>query len=389
MHRKPVQDYSNGQSLYYLVRPAAGGMRSHLQVLLDHFGRRYPVHLAAPPGCGLQDHANRHGGTYMNLSLAAGIDPAGDIIAFRRLLAELKERRPVLLHIHGIRAALPALPAAALAGIPVVLTLHSFPAHPGAAFFPVVARMAARSGAVRFITVSCALAGEAARWGIDPGQVNVIYNGIDPAPFERAARVLSFTSERKGGREEEGSLLVGTVARMAPQKGLPHLLKAAALLAPQFPRMRFLLAGDGPDRPALRQLSRRLGLASRIAFPGYCDDLPRCLAAVDIFVLPSLAEGLSIMLVEAMAAGCAVVASAVGGVPEVITGGVDGLLVAPGDPGALAAAVTALARDPARRRAMGRAAAAKVRRCFTVERMLCQTGEVYERIMERAQADAY
>ena len=125
-------------------------------------------------------------------------------------------------------------------------------------------------------------------------------------------------------------------ARFAPQKGLTYFLQAAAALAPLFPRMRFLMIGDGPGRPVLEKLARQLDLSGRLSFCGYCTDLPRRLAGIDIFVLPSLTEGFSLTVLEAAAAGCAVVASRVGGLPEVITGGVHGLLVPPADAVALA-----------------------------------------------------
>jgi len=356
--------------ILYLVRPSSGGIREHLRLLLDHFGQKYPVKVAGPRG----------GNEWLPvqpdqfLTLSGGFTPGSDVYAWWQCYRLLRALQPSLLHIHGFKAALVGCPAAGLARVPVLVTVHNFPAHrAGAVLLPALSRLNGVSK-IRFIAVSQALAKELSAWGIPAANVTVIHNGIDAAPFGQAGRQRRYAAG-------DSEIVVGTVARMAPQKGLSHLLQAAALLARRFPRLRFILAGDGPELNSLKELAITLGLSKRVSFPGYCRDLPALLAQIDIFVLPSLTEGLAITLLEAQASGCAAVASRVGGVPEVIEHRRTGLLVPPASPRALAEAVAALIENPALRRSMALAGRERVKKHFTVEQMLNQTGLLYEEML--------
>jgi len=132
------------------------------------------------------------------------------------------------------------------------------------------------------------------------------------------------------------------------------MLAALPEVAAAFPAVRYLLVGDGPHRPALEEQVRALGLDGRVLFAGARDDVARMLAAADLFVLPSLTEALPTVLAEAMAAGRPIVATTVGGIPEMVRHGEAALLVPPADPGALAAAVCRLLANPRQAAAMGR-----------------------------------
>jgi glycosyltransferase involved in cell wall biosynthesis len=346
-------------------------MRGHIQTLLNHFSHSYRVYLAAP------NHGewSLPGRDVYRLPLETGFSPAKDLDAGWRFYRLLRKIRPALLHIHGFKAFLIGSHAAALARVPVLVTVHNYPAHRGGeTLLPPFSRLAGTAGAY-YIAVSHALSRELAGWGIAPGRIRVIHNGIDPAPFEQAGIY------RRRAVSGEAPLVVGTVARMAPQKGLQYLVYAAASLAGRYPRMRFVIAGDGPEQPALQELTRRMGLGGRISFPGFIRNIPAMLSQIDIFVLPSLAEGLAITLLEALAAGCAVVASRVGGVPEVIEHGTTGLLVPPASSGALAGAVAALAENPFLRRNVSLAGRKRVLEQFTIDKMLMQTGSVYESLI--------
>lgn len=365
--------YTVKKKIFYLTRPAAGGMRRHLQLLLGRFSRDHTIYLGSPerewPGWAGPGTAGAH----FQLPLSGGLNPAGDLLTFHRLHILLRRLGPALLHIHGFKAALPGLAAARWAGVPVLVTIHNSPAHRAAPCLPAAAR-ALGAGKARYIAVSGTLAGELVALGIPRQQISVIHNGIDPAPFERAA------AERPPRHRAEGETIVGTAARFAPQKGLTYFLQAAAALAPLFPEMRFLVIGDGPGRLALERQALQLGLSGRLSFCGHCSDVARRLADIDIFVLPSLTEGSPLALLEAAAAGCAVVASDVGGLPEVITGGVHGLLVPPADAAALARAIAALARDPARARRLARACRERIAGRFTLEKMLSRTAALYDQL---------
>jgi glycosyltransferase involved in cell wall biosynthesis len=161
-----------------------------------------------------------------------------------------------------------------------------------------------------------------------------------------------------------------TPARLHQQKGHAYLLTAAALV----PDATFVLAGDGPLRAELEQRARELGVAGRCLFLGERADVPDLLAAADLFLLPSLWEGLPLSVLEAMAAGRPVVATAIGGTDEAVTDGVTGLLVPPRDPAAIAAAIARLRDDPGLAERLAAAGRARVEREFssraTAERVM-------------------
>ena len=354
-------------------------MRRHLQQLLCYFSRDYTLYLGGPPGCETIKPAAIPAGFFYELPLGKGISPAGDLLTFRRLYRLLCAIRPIFLHLHGYKAALPGLPAARLARVPALVTVHNYPAHRGAFCFPAAGGLVGAKKD-RYIAVSRSLAAKLAARGIPPDQISVIYNGIDPRPYEAAA---ARCRRRRGGR-----IVVGTAARFAPQKGLSYLIEAAAVLAPLFPQLHFLIIGDGPGRPGLERLVRQLGLQKRVSFCGYRTDLPRRLAAIDIFVLPSLTEGFSLTLLEAAAAGCALIATQVGGAAELITGGVHGLLVPPADVTALARAIASLVRDPALVRRLAGACRERVRTRFTLKQTLARTAALYSELAAEAQRRA-
>lgn len=188
-------------------------------------------------------------------------------------------------------------------------------------------------------------------------RVEVVVHGIDVEGVQRQR------AHRAGVRRElgvgDGDVLVGTVANLRRSKGYPDLLEAALALSGETGlRLAFVAVGQGPLEARLRERCRTLGLdQSSFRFLGYREDAVRVAAGFDLFVLASIHEGLPIAMLEAMALGVPVVATRVGGIPEVVTDGVEGLLVPPARPDLLAEAIRTLAADAGRRAAMGAAAA--------------------------------
>jgi glycosyltransferase involved in cell wall biosynthesis len=170
-----------------------------------------------------------------------------------------------------------------------------------------------------------------------------------------AARRAERPDARRGLGAGPDDVVIVTVANFREKKDYPTLLAAAALLDDE-PQIRFVAIGQGPLEGALREEHRRLDLGGRFRFLGHHPDPPAVLAGADIFVLTSRHEGLPIALLEAMALGVPPVATRVGGIPTVVTSGHDGILLAPGDPSAVAAALRRLAHDPDDRTALGEAA---------------------------------
>lgn len=191
------------------------------------------------------------------------------------------------------------------------------------------------------VTVSDDLRRTLAGMGIT-NNVEVIYNGIDPERFRVA--------DGQGLRRELGvapdEYLIGTAVVLTPQKGIEFLLRAIPAVLREIPRAKFMIAGDGYKKAELQAAANALGVGDRLAFLGYRSDVPRFLNAMDLYVLPSLWEGLPLALIEALACGKPAVVSDVGGNGEIVEDGVNGRLVPPGDPEALARAIIETARDP-------------------------------------------
>jgi glycosyltransferase involved in cell wall biosynthesis len=200
------------------------------------------------------------------------------------------------------------------------------------------------------------------RSGVPAERITLIPNGVSLDLFEKRGdgRLL---------REELGlppeSAVVAVIGRLSAEKGQALLLGAARQLVRDFPEVRFLLVGDGPLRGRLEQLTEELGLASRVLFTGTRDDVHRIFSLSDCLVIPSLREGLPMVLLEAMASQTPVVATTVGDIPSVVEHGVSGLLVAPSDVPSLAEAIRTILRDPARARTLAEAGRARVSESYS------------------------
>lgn len=208
--------------------------------------------------------------------------------------------------------------------------------------------------------------------GPRPESVVVLENGVDLERF-LAIPPLAAAAPRR----------VGAVANLRPVKGLDVLVRAASAVTAAHPEATFAVAGEGECRPALERQVAEAGLAGRFALPGAVRDIPAFLAGLDVAVLSSRAEGMSNAVLEYMAAGRAIVATAVGANPRLIEDGVHGLLVPPDDPGRLAAAVIGLLRDPARAARLGAAARRRARECYGREAMVRRFERFYLELVGR------
>ncbi|HTS27234.1 MAG TPA: glycosyltransferase [Bryobacteraceae bacterium] len=217
------------------------------------------------------------------------------------------------------------------------------------------------------------------RQGYDPNHIVVIRNGITVPRSER---------KRRGAllRRELGlplsARLVGVFSRLNRMKGVDYFLDAAAMVAAESPDVCFLVVGDGVIRTELEDQARRLGLDRRIGFAGFRNDVPDLLSEAAVSVLPSLSEGISNTLLESMAAGTPVIATRVGGNPEVVEDEVSGLLVPPRDSAALAAAMSRLLADRELAIRLGRAGAQRVSDLFSIEHSVHQTEELYQQLID-------
>ena len=283
-----------------------------------------------------------------------------------------------VVHSHGKGAGFHGRLAAWRAGVPAVHTFHGihdrYPAPARALYLALERWLARRSHTV--IHLSASQEAEARGLGLaPPGRSVTIVNGVDVAELDATLARSPITREKLGlGRDH---LVLGSVARFDPVKRLDLLVRALARLAAREPRARLVLVGGGGEEERIRRLVRATGLGDRVVFTGWLEDAARVGPALDLSVSASLKEGLPLSLVEAMAARLAVVASDVPGHRDVVADGETGMLVPSGDPEALAAAAASLLADPERRRGMGEAGRARVRREFTAEAMVAKTADVY------------
>lgn len=207
--------------------------------------------------------------------------------------------------------------------------------------------------------------------------LETLYHGLDPGAVAR-------WPSSDGVREElgipAGAPVVGTVANFRGLKGHQHLMEAARLIRREIPEVRFVLVGQGPLEREIRERARLLGLDGTVVFVGYREDVPRITGIFDVFALPSLFEGLSIALIEAMALGKAAVVTNVGGVPEVVQHMRQGLIVPPGNPPALAKAILTILQDRPLRERLGRAAKRRAAD-FDIRTAVRRMEEVYRELL--------
>ncbi len=213
----------------------------------------------------------------------------------------------------------------------------------------------------------------------DAGKIEVVLYGIDADARARAGRPGRFRREI-GARTEP---IVGYVGRLTRQKGVDVLLRAFAGVEKRIPDARLVLAGDGPDRPALEELARSLGLR-RVMFLGWRQDITDIMADVSLLAVPSRWEGFGLVALEAMALGKPVVAARVSALPEIVMPEETGLLVSSGSAAELAEALLSLLLDPSRAGRMGRAGIARVKAEFPVGKMAARTAEIYAALLAEA-----
>ncbi len=205
-------------------------------------------------------------------------------------------------------------------------------------------------------------------------KIRLVHSGIDPARFQRP----------QGARATPGLAVIGTAAVLEERKGHRFLLEAAALLKQQGRRLKYRFAGEGGQRQRLQQIVLELGLQEEVDFAGFVSDIPSFLSAIDIFVLPSLYEGLGVAVLEAMAAGKPVVVSRVGGLPDLVDDAVTGLLVPPKDSRALAEAIARVISQEGLAQQMGERGRKRVLQHFTMEQMAKNNEDYYYELLQRA-----
>lgn len=290
-------------------------------------------------------------------------------------LSRLLKGRPIhVMHAHEFTMNVYGSLLSRLTGIPIVATVH------GKNYYWVKWR---RRLAYRFVArqsvmvaVSDNLKRFLSQWvAIHPDEIRIVHNGID---LDRYAVSGRHNSLRKELGINKNQPVIGTVGNLYAVKGQTYLLRACVTVAKAFPNFVLLMAGRGDQLGVLEAEARGLGIRGNVRFLGFREDIPSLLQALDVFVLPSVSEGLPLSILEAMAFGKSVVASNVGGIPEVIKDGVTGYLVPPKDPEALAERILLLLHHPQVAADLGRSGRKIVQEAFRLERMIQDYQSLYD-----------
>ncbi|MCL6499853.1 MAG: glycosyltransferase [Firmicutes bacterium] len=375
-------DSSPPRVLHVITRLVVGGAQENTLLTAQGLrARGYEVELAAGPETGPEGVLPVPDGIvfYAVPTLVREVRPLADLRALWDLY-RLMRRGYDVVHTHTSKAGVLGRIAARLAGVPVVVhtphghVYHGYGGRVRSRLFVWVERLLARwTDVLVALTESerrehlAEKVGRAEQWCVIPSGVE-IERYRKPTPLRRSDLGLP-----------EASFVVGCVARLVPVKGIEDAVTATAQLVDLTPPVHLVLVGDGPQRGALQKLAGQLGVRERVHFLGLRRDVPDLLPVFDILVLPSRNEGMGRVLVEAQAAGVPVVATRVGGVPDLVSEGQTGRLVPPGDPAALAAAIRSLAEDRAALTQMRDAARAHVAECLSAEAMVASLEAVYGR----------
>lgn len=362
--------------LEIIDRPFLGGGQVTVLTLARGLDReKFEVLVASEEGGPLVDELERIGIRHIPVRLGkfSGLQAAG------ALATVLRENAVDILHTHGGIAGLYGRLAARKAGTPAIVhTVHGLHylhyRNPAAkrAFIALERRLSRSTDAVIFVSVADMERAARLRLALPP-KARLIRNGVPPIPPERLRDPAAVRAELGA----VGKPLVVAVSRLHRQKGVTYLLKAIPFVRAEIPDVRVVVAGGGPLADRLGAEVKALRVGDNAALLGERTDALDILAAADLFVLPSLWEGLPYVLVEAAALGKPIVATDIDGVREVIRNGATGVLVPPRDPGALAASILFLLKDRAFTSRLGEAARNEIPRQFSVERMISETASLY------------
>jgi len=347
-----------------------GGQRQSLLLCQLLRKQNYPCFLIAQPNSPLALRAQEEGVPVITLRMRGEVD----LWAATRLAVILKRKKCQLIHYHDAHAVMLGAVAARLAKIPLrVLTRRvDFPLHDN-----FLSRWKYQKNIDVFIAVSTGVRDVLVKGGIGKEKIQVVPDGIDFTPYENnkeknaLRRELNFTPE---------DYVVGIVAHLADHKGHKYLIEAMSLLKDKLPKVRLIIVGEGPLKLNLTQQVKNFNLEDAVFFLGFREDIPRILAALDLFVLSSHMEGLGSSLLEAMATRLPVVATRVGGIPDVVIHGKTGILVPARNPAALAEAIMSMYADRQRAAQMGQKGYEVVHQKFSAEAMASQVIEVYKRL---------
>jgi len=374
-----------------IARLNVGGPARHVIFLTRELRERYPTLLVAGSvEAGEADMgalAESAGIEVISVEeLGRSIRPVDDLVAFWKLWRIFRRARPTIAHTHTAKAGTLGRLAAFLAGVPIRVhtyhghVLHGYFGRFKNSIFIAIEAMLARI-TTQIVTISPSQRVEIAGYlRLATDRLRVIPLGLDLRSVRTPDRDRARAEFRRSIGVRDADFLVGIVGRLVPIKNHSLALQALERLAPQHPELRLVLVGGGEMEAALRGEAASRGIADRVIFAGWRDDLANVYAGCDIIALTSQNEGTPVCLIEALAAGRAVVATDVGGVADVLDGGRLGVLIPAGDSEALAARLADLMRQD-RRHAFEDVAVEEIMARYDVGRLAADVADLYDELV--------
>ncbi len=375
---------SPGTRIVHIIKvKGVSGAENHLLTLLSELRRDVQIHLIMlvemqNPMTDFVSDFKKNGVEVTRIV----INHHSDFSLIWKIYYLIRKIRPHIVHTHLLHADLYGVLSAVLAGTKIMIsTKHGYDDYEKTSFFYKLNSISSR-WLNRVITISDALQVKVAEAeGIPKSKMATIYYGLDGE---------TYASNRDAGparsclNATNDACLIGTVGRLIPVKGYEILLKAVAGIELDF---RLLIMGDGPLKGRLEKISLELGLSDKVKFLGFISEVSPMLSGLDIFVLPTLGEGFGLVLLEAMAHRLPIVSTNTMAVPEIVEDRKTGILVPPKDAAALKEAIETLIRSTDQRAKMGKRGWEKLIKTFSVDKMVYQTGSLYQELLDGYRRD--
>lgn len=374
----------NRINLLFVCRPAEGGMKKHIIELCNGLDqKRFQIYVATFEPHIIEAELRNSSVKVLACPLKGEINLFTDLKACWQLIKFIKRYKIQIVHTHGFKAGLVGRLAAKVSGAPIIInTVHNFIYTNNSLKFyqrllVLFIERLLKKFTDHYITVSKALARELIeKEKVSSKKISVIYNGIslDEKITEKSSPLIISSND---------TIKIGVIARLIKEKGVSVFLHMAKEVNRLYPETHFYIIGDGPERVALESEAKKLGLTGRVDFLGFQKNAVNLLSFLHIVVIPSLNEGLSVTAIEAMLAKKAIVASNVGGLPELIEHEKTGLLFKKGDAQDAAQQVIKIIKSPQLALELAEKAYEKAVKHFTAGQMCDQTTKVYELFLTR------
>lgn len=380
----PIMSHLQKKILFIITKSNFGGAQKYVFELATNLPKDQfePVVALGGDGILIQKLHAEHVRVLPIFSLTRDVSIGSDLFAFFELWSMFRKEKPDVVHLNSAKAGGVGALAGRLARVPkIIFTAHGWAFNEDRSrwqralikLFSWITVLLAHET----IAVSDAVKNDTKKWPFVSKKMSVIKNGIKEPKFYTREDARGKLIDLTGMQIPEDAFIVGTIAELHKNKGLSYAIEAFAELAPSNPNLYYFILGGGEEKERLEALVGLHGLQGRVIFVGFVDNAVSYLRAFDVFLLPSITEGLALVLIEAGFAGLPVIASRVGGIPEVIEDAVSGLLVDARDPHAIALATQSLMEQAEKRLSFAEELHRRVSQNFSLTRVLTEIQKLY------------